>query len=76
MNIEIINADFLSMFKGKERPMNKPSIGEFFNYTIRTPRGIEADSLRFSQTSAQADHSEEVARREYLARYSLTLEAL
>lgn len=51
------------------------SIGEFFNYTIRKPRWNELDSLRFSQTERQAEHSAETAKREYMARYAVTVEA-
>jgi hypothetical protein len=52
------------------------TIGEFFNYTLAVKRPLfAADSLRFSQTTKQAEHSDEIARREYLQRYSLNLTA-
>ena len=49
------------------------TIGEFFNYTLAVKDNwMRADSLRFSQTQRQAEHSAETARLEYLSRYSLS----
>lgn len=48
----------------------------FFQTRLVRPAALtEPDSARYSQSTLQAQASDAVARREYLARYAVTTEA-